>query len=319
MSTRSLVLQALRDAGSAGVSGETIARELGLSRVAIAKHIAALRAAGYSIEARAGEGYRLLATPDLPLPGEVAPRLTDSFWVRVEGAEETGSTNDDARELARRGAPEGTAVVAARQTAGRGRFARTWLSPTGGAYLSAILRPPLGTLELAPLALVIAVGVARGLVSLGASPRLKWPNDVLLQRGKVAGILLEMSGQADRVDWVVVGVGVNVQPLGEPPGQSAAAVSDAVPDARAADVAGAVMDGIASAYQQWLAEGFSALRKEFESMHALSGRAVIVRDLQGGIVAAGTVQRIDEIGRLILLTEAGSVPVASGDVTLRDS
>ena len=112
MSSRDRVLSALRAAVPSGVSGERMARDLGISRAAVAKHVAALKSSGYEIEARIGEGYRLLATPHVASPAEVMPLLTDELWVRVEGGEVTGSTNDDARVLARQGAAEGTVVVA---------------------------------------------------------------------------------------------------------------------------------------------------------------------------------------------------------------
>ena len=149
MTTRDAVLAALRDAGPAGVSGERLARELGVSRVTVGNHVGALREAGYEIEASPGTGYRLVAAPDLPLPSEVRPLLTQGFWTRLEGGGATASTNDDARRLARDGAPEGTVVLASEQTGGRGRLGRAWSSPVGGAYLSAVLRPTVAPAELA--------------------------------------------------------------------------------------------------------------------------------------------------------------------------
>ena len=112
MTTREAVLAALRAAGATGLSGEALAQSLGVSRVAIGKHVAALREAGYEIEADPGVGYRLISVPDGPLPAEVAPLLADASWMVLTGGGETGSTNDDARALAREGAPEGTVVLA---------------------------------------------------------------------------------------------------------------------------------------------------------------------------------------------------------------
>ena len=214
MNKRDQVLTALRSADSRQVSGEAIAQRLGISRTAVSKYVAALRQAGYVIDSRVGSGYQLLSAPDLMTPAEVVPLLSSDFWAHMEGREETGSTNDDARILAEQGACEGTVVLAARQTRGRGRFRRTWESPTGGIYFSAVLRPAVPMSDLAPLPLVIALGTAHGLAKAGAKPGLKWPNDVLLCGRKVAGILLEVSGQPDRVDWVVAGVGINVLPPG---------------------------------------------------------------------------------------------------------
>ncbi len=323
MSTRrSDVLAALIEADGAAVSGEALAVRLGISRAAVAKHVAALGTLGYQVEAVTGVGYSLVAAPDLPVPGAVSALLRDPMWVRLEGGVETGSTNDDARTLAREGAPHGTVVLAARQSAGRGRLGRAWESPEGGLYLSAILRPQVAVADLAPMALVISLGVARGLSQLGVEPSLKWPNDLLLGPGKLAGVLIEMSAEADRAEWMVAGVGINVRP-------SATRIEGAVyladvassrADLRLANVAAVVLDGIAPAFAEWNARGFDALREEYERRSTLAGADVVVRDVTGAVRAAGIVQGIDGLGRLVLHAEDGAIAVVSaGDVTLRAS
>ncbi len=318
MSTRDDVLSALRDSGDAGVSGQVVADGLGISRVAVSKHVAALRRAGYEIDAHAGHGYRLIASPALPIPTEVAPLLHDPFWARVEGAEVTGSTNDDARTLAEKGAPEGTVVIAARQTAGRGRFGRTWESPAGGMYASVVLRPQCALSELAPVPLVIAVGVADGLASLGAQPQLKWPNDVLLGGRKVAGVLLEMSGQPDHAEWLVAGIGVNIASEGSVVPEDAGAFTAQLGEVRPAEVAAVILDSIAAAYRQWVVSGFSAAANRFAELDALAGSELAVRDLTGAVVATGVAAGIDDAGRLLLRAASGGVQrIASGEVTLR--
>lgn len=316
MTRRDDVLAALRAAGGGGVSGESLAGDLGVSRVAIAKHVAALRALGYQIEAAPGTGYRLMAVPDAPVPEEIRPRLANPLWVRVEGAPETRSTNDDARALARDGAPEGTAVVAGRQLAGRGRLGRSWASPEGGVYVSAVLRPGVSPADAPSLALAVALGAALGLEGLGARAQLKWPNDLLADGGKLAGVLLEMSAEADRIEWLVAGIGVNVAEPAEPfPG--AACLTRQLPSVGRAEVAAAVLDGIAEAYGLWRAEGFSALREAYEDRLALTGREVSVANATGEVLAAGCVTGVDEQGRLVLETTGGTRRVSAGEVTLR--
>jgi len=320
MSTREAVLAALRDAGTAGLSGETLAHALGISRVAIGKHVAALREAGYEIAAEPGVGYRLLSLPDGPLPAEIAPLLGEASWMKLTGGGVTGSTNDDARALAREGAPEGTVVLASAQSAGRGRLGREWSSPEGGAYLSLVLRPNVTPAELAPLALVIGLGVARGLREhFGVEVALKWPNDVQLAGGKLAGILLEMSAETDRVNWVVVGIGLNVRRTGDvAPAPTGACLDDVVPGVRIARTVAAVLDGVAEAYAQWTASGFSALREEYEASSSLIGRDVTVRDMTDTVRAAGTVMGVDSDGRLLIATLGGMESVVAGEVTLRE-
>jgi BirA family biotin operon repressor/biotin-[acetyl-CoA-carboxylase] ligase len=315
VSTRDRVLAALL-ASDGLVSGEAIADELGLSRVAVRKHVDALRRDGCAIEVVRGSGYRLVALPDAAVPAGVGPRLTSDFWVAVEGAFSTVSTNDDAKSLAEKGAPEGTVVVASRQLKGRGRLGREWSSPEGGAYASVVLRPPVAVAEVSSLALAIAVGVARGLKSLGLDPGIKWPNDVLLDADKVAGILLEMSTEAEAVSWVVAGIGLNVSRPAEP-FEGAAYLGDVLPHVSAASVCAAVLDAVAATYLEWVRDGFGALKAEYELLDALAGRTVAVSGARGDIRAQGTACGVDEAGRLLMATAQGVVAVSSGEVTLR--
>jgi BirA family biotin operon repressor/biotin-[acetyl-CoA-carboxylase] ligase len=318
MTTRQAVLEALRASAAGSVSGETLAVALGVSRVAIGKHVNALRAEGYTIEALPGSGYTLRSAPDAPLPAEVGRLLRSHLWAVLSGGGETGSTNDDARTLARSGADEGTVVLASRQTAGRGRLGRSWESPDGGAYFSAVLRPAVSPVEVASLALAVALGVAEGLEALGVAPAVKWPNDVLADGGKVAGVLLEMAAEADRVDWVVVGVGVNVRrPTGrEASAPGAAYLRDSL-DAAVPEVVAALLDGVASAYGTWLDGGFRALHDAYESRLAMVGSPVCVSGLDGVVRAEGVIRGVDDSGRLLVETEQGAVPVVAGEVTLR--
>lgn len=313
---RSAVLTSLRE-HPAGVSGELLATALGISRVAIRKHMEALRESGYEIDARAGEGYRLLSSPDAPLPLEVAPLLRAPFAARLEGGRVTASTNNDARALALEGAPEGTVVLAAQQTAGRGRLGREWTSPPGGVYASIVLRPTVETPEAVVLPLVVGLGVARGLDSLGARTLVKWPNDLLGADGrKVAGVLLEGLSEGWLISWIIAGIGVNVRTA---PDSASSTCVDELAGRRVplAVVAAAVLDGVAGTYRSWQGEGFAPLREEYQARSFLAGKPVRVSDAMGGVVAEGTVVGIDAQGRLLIETQGGTVPVAAGDVTLR--
>lgn len=315
-SRRADLIAMLVQAGTAGASGEVLAAALGVSRVAVAKHVSALRSVGFEIEAVRGTGYCLTRIPDAPVAVEVERLVSDPMWARIEGTVETTSTNDDCKRLARAGAPEGTVVLAARQTAGRGRLGRAWVSPEGGVYLSALLRPRIAPADAAPLALVAALGVATGLESLGVSPGLKWPNDVLLGGGKLAGILLEMSAEVDEVEWIVAGCGLNVHaPAEAPPG---AAFTDDVVTLRAAEIAAAVLDGIAETYREFSERGFASLAGRYAERHVLTGERVSVRDIAGRVLVSGVVSGIDEGGRLLVEDAAGvAIPVVAGEVTLR--
>ena len=316
MTRRDEVLEALRDAGGGGVSGEELAHRMGISRVAVGKHVAALREAGYRVDAVPGRGYALTGVPDEPLPAEVRHHLRTSLWQRLEGGGVTGSTNADAAALARAGAPQGTAVLASRQTEGRGRLGRSWESPAGGAYVSAVLRPPLPPAALTGLPLAVAVGVAEELSRFGVEAGVKWPNDLRLGDGKLAGVLLEISAEADRTAWVVVGVGLNVSRAGSAV-EGAAYLEDAAGAVGRAEAAAAVLDGIAEGYRLLTEEGFGAVRERFEPRDVLARSTVRVRDAEGRVLVDGRAVGVDEEGRLLVETSGALVPVASGDVTLR--
>jgi BirA family biotin operon repressor/biotin-[acetyl-CoA-carboxylase] ligase len=253
-------------------------------------------------------------------PSEIAALVASEMWVRFEGGPSTGSTNDDCRELAETGAPQGSVVAALEQTRGRGRMGREWVSPRGGVYVSVLLRPATAPAEAGPLPLVVGLGVALGLESLGARIGLKWPNDVEADGGKVAGVLLESAVEGDRLRWVVAGIGVNVAPPAEPGGfwRGAAYLDEVLGRATpAAAVAAAVLDGVAAAHGRFEADGFGALLPDYEARSVLSGRAVAVGDVAGRRVASGTVVRVDESGDLVLDDSGTLVTARSGDVTLR--
>ena len=186
------------------VSGETLSKQLGISRVSIWKHIRSLKQDGYVIEA-SPRGYRLVSSPDLLLPCE----FPDSEQ-RIYYFPQIGSTMDAARELAKKGAGEGIIVIAEVQTRGRGRLSREWLSPEGGIYFTIILRPKISPAYAPRVNLMAATAVAATIKKLfGLRAELKWPNDVLIAGRKVCGILAEMDAEMDVVNCVNVGIGIN--------------------------------------------------------------------------------------------------------------
>jgi BirA family biotin operon repressor/biotin-[acetyl-CoA-carboxylase] ligase len=187
------------------VSGENLSTVLGISRVSVWKHIQKLQESGYEIQA-SPRGYQLLMSPDTPFPWEFPERegLIHYF-------SEVSSTMDIARDMARKGAPHLTVVIAGRQTSGRGRLRRSWHSSDGGLYFTLILRPdiPLQWCSRVNFAASLALcRVIRKLTGLNAA--VKWPNDLLVEGGKLSGMLSEMEAVAEMVSFVTVGIGINV-------------------------------------------------------------------------------------------------------------
>ncbi|MBE9527623.1 MAG: biotin--[acetyl-CoA-carboxylase] ligase [Proteobacteria bacterium] len=199
---------------SGAVSGALLSRELGMSRAAVWKHIEVLRKAGYAIEAKPRAGYRLVSTEEAPYgPIEfLNSTVTDFIGARIAYFDTVESTNTEALELARAGAEEGTVVVADTQLQGRGRIGRTWVSPAAvNLYTSVILRPAISPPNAHMLTLLAAVALAEVIEeATGKSVAVKWPNDILVEGRKIAGILLEMDSEIDRVHFVVIGIGVNI-------------------------------------------------------------------------------------------------------------
>ncbi|QDX41714.1 biotin--[acetyl-CoA-carboxylase] ligase [Salarchaeum sp. JOR-1] len=207
--TRQAVLRALADGP---LSGPALADRLGVSRAAVWKHVEALREEGFGVEST-DDGYELTDFPEYG--GESVEFGLDAAFT-VEYHDTVESTNDRARELATDGR-EDAVVLADRQVGGRGRRDRAWESPSGGIWMSVVLRPDIPPARAPLLTLAMAVAVSDAAREHGVDATIKWPNDVLVSDanegtpddGKLAGILTEMEGESGRVSWVVVGVGVN--------------------------------------------------------------------------------------------------------------
>lgn len=224
-----------------------------------------------------------------------------------------GSTNDEAARLARAGAPHGTVVLAEAQDAGRGRDGRVWASPPGGLYLSAVLRPPLPLAHVPPLTLAIGVGLCDAVRAAGAATAaLKWPNDLLVEGHKLAGVLVEAQSQGGRLDAVIVGIGVNLR--GALPAELGAITLE--------QAAGGAVDReafIATLFahlEQWIdryvATGLPAIVPAWQARMApgLAARATL-----GGAPVVGRVAGLAPDGALLLEDDAGHVhQVRSGDV-----
>jgi len=195
------------------VSGEEISSGLGISRAAIWKHIQELKDLGYDIAAVPHLGYKLLSSPDKLLPWEIKHNLKNRLIARnIYYYESLPSTMDKAAEFVSSNAPEGTLIIAEGQTKGRGRMGRAWVSPKyKGIYFSLIIKPKILPQQAPVLTLISAVAICRALKQqLGIEFQIKWPNDILVNNKKIAGILTEMSAEMDIVHAIIIGAGINV-------------------------------------------------------------------------------------------------------------
>jgi len=235
------------------------------------------------------------------------PVLPDGW--RLVALESVGSTNDEAIRLADAGAPEGTVVWAREQSGGRGRRGRNWSSPIGNLYSSTVLRPACAAPRAAELGFVAALAVG-DLVPADRSVRLKWPNDVLVDGGKIAGILLESAiGQDGRVEQVVAGIGVNVTFAPQLPDMR-------YPGAALGGTVEAALEGLtralATRLAQWRRDGFETVRREWLAKAGPLGAEVDVR-LGEGLVR-GRFAGLDQEGALLLETAEGPRKIVSGEL-----
>jgi BirA family biotin operon repressor/biotin-[acetyl-CoA-carboxylase] ligase len=195
------------------ISGDSIAQRLGISRQGLWKHIQELKDLGYDIVAVPHLGYRLEGSPDRLFSFEIARDLNTKFaGKKIHYFDTIPSTMDVAMELAIKGAPEGTLVVAEAQTKGKGRLGRIWFSPKHkGIYLSLVLRPRFSPEKAPLLTLLSAVSICEAIKACcGLDARIKWPNDILINHKKAAGILTELNAEMDEVNFVIIGIGLNV-------------------------------------------------------------------------------------------------------------
>ncbi|MBP2655847.1 MAG: birA [Firmicutes bacterium] len=306
------------------LSGEEISRQLAVSRTAIWKHIRALRQDGYDIEAHSRLGYILRQVPDLLLPNEIESRLSTKFIGRkiYYRSEVDISTNDVAKQLAAEGCPEGQVVVAEAQHGGRGRLARTWFSPFGkGIWFSLVLRPSFRLQDAPKCTLMAAVAVNKAIKKFTkVNCGIKWPNDILFDGKKLVGILTEMSAEIDAINYVVIGIGVNVNiPAEEFPPELAAIATSLMVASRdkisRLGLIAAILGELESLYTEVLRDGFSSILDQWRDESVTLGQQVDVFGF--GNHFSGLALDIDSDGALLVQTPEGVEKVMAGDVSIR--
>lgn len=317
------IIELFREKKGGIVSGEELSSALGVSRTAIWKHIKTLKEIGYQIEAIPSQGYRQVSAPDILVPAEISAGLaTGRIGRRLICFRETESTNMVAFRLAEEGADEGTVVVAEAQHHGKGRLGRRWESPPGvNLYCSLILRPPILPTQAPQLTFLSAVAVARAIAATTSlQPVIKWPNDVMVGKAKVAGLLNEMSAETEKVNFVILGIGVNINMRRDqfPDDLRHPATSLALELGREVnrlEFTRALLTALDETYDRYLARGYEAIREEWLSRCSMNGREVKVTFHDQ--TQAGMVMGIDEDGALLLRLHDGRMErVLAGDVTL---
>ena len=295
--TRALILDRLTDGP---VSGPALATDLGVSRAAVWSHVETLRDAGFEIR-DTDDGYALTGVPEYG-GAAIEHELDTDFEVAFY--DELASTNATARDRAADGAGE-LVVVARRQTGGRGRLDREWSSPAGGIYASLLVRPDVPPAHAPVYTLAAAVAVTDAARAVGVDAGIKWPNDVQVGGRKLAGILTEMEGEADRVSWLVVGIGVNanVEHAELPRGTSIRA--EAEPVTRRSFLA-SIVDRFAE-----LTDDVESIVPAWRDRAVTIGQQVRVETPRGRI--EGEAVGIEFPGTLVVETDSDTRRVTAGD------
>lgn len=306
------------------ISSEELCKIADVSRAAIWKHIEGLREEGYVIEATPHLGYRLLSLPDTLIPAEVKWKLKTKVLGReIISYKKAGSTNDIAYSLAEKGLKEGTVIIAEEQDKGKGRHGRHWISPSkGGIYMSVILRPGMVPNEISKITLLAAVAAAKAIRSVtGLEALIKWPNDILINNRKVSGILTEMKAEQDGVDFIIIGIGINVNtPAGKLPKGASSLKEELRLTGRSGDIsrieiAKRLLEKLEESYFILKKEGPEPIMEEWKHLSGILGSRVKVV-LQNRTFEA-LAHDIDTDGALIVRKEAGTLEkISSGDIVM---
>ena len=324
MPLRQRLLETLSDGGFH--SGEALGAALGVSRMAVWKHIKSLRELGVEIEVVRGSGYRLPAPIELldadAISAAIPPRLADRVGP-VHIFDELDSTNNWLREQSLAGAPSGSVCVAEMQSAGRGRRGKHWVSPfAANLYLSLLWRSAAGVAALGGLSLVTGIAVLRCLRAQGIETAgLKWPNDILAGEAKLAGILIDVVGESSGPCAVILGTGINIcmPPLaGEGIAQhwtDLQHLSNAGVTPSRNQLAASLLEHLVPAIAEFEMSGLQPFLDEWRRYDVVAGCEVDLH-LPDGIVS-GTACGIDESGALLVDTQQGRRRFASAEVSVR--
>ncbi len=304
------------------LSTKELAERIGVHPYVVYQAIKELRRWDFKILSEKGKGYRLMESPDLLLSSEIKKNLkSEVLGKEILSYRTLGSTNQLAFRLAENGASEGTLIVADKQTRGRGRMGRSWYSPPKlGLWISLILRPDIPPFKAPGLSICAGLALAQTINDLtGLDAKIKWPNDCLLNGRKVGGILLELSAELDRINFVIAGIGVNVnhRPSDFPKRLSAIATSIRMEwgkEVSRINLLTSFLERFENLYLYFKKKGLTSQRQLIRKFSSLLNRKVTVK--LGKEKIEGKAEDIDEYGSLVIKTTRGRRVVTAGEVTV---
>lgn len=304
------------------VSGQDICNQLGVSRTAVWKNINALKQGGYEIDSVNNKGYRLISEPDIINEMRIREYMHTKWMAKnIIYLPVTDSTNTQAKRLGEEGAEHGTLVVTQCQTAGRGRRGRSWESPEGNVYFTFVLRPDVEVSRASMITLISALALAKAIEKVtGLHTQIKWPNDVVANGKKLCGILTESSTDLEYINYVVVGIGINVNQISFPEeiaDKASSLLLELGHSVNRGEVLGEFLNLFEMYYEIFIeTEDMSGLIDTYNEMLVNCGREVkiIEKENERILKAIG----IDENGGLIVENPEGvRESIISGEVSVR--
>jgi BirA family transcriptional regulator, biotin operon repressor / biotin---[acetyl-CoA-carboxylase] ligase len=318
------LLRLLADNPMIVISGAKVAREIGVSRFTVRHWVDKLRALGVKVKGQRGAGYRIEKVPDVLVPSLLRRRLAGTqFDKRVHHFFKIGSTNELLMRLGQLGEPHGAVAIAEEQTAGRGRAGRSWHSEkSSGIYASVLLRPAIPPTEAPVLTLLAGLAACDAVAEqTGLEPDIRWPNDLLLNGKKFCGILNELEAEPDRIHFLVVGFGLNVNHAHLPEGLAGRATSLRIETGRTQsrlELLVRLLRQLDRYYNRFLAEGAKPIIERFSEVSSFArGKRVRVSLANQSFV--GTTAGLEPSGLLRVRREDGRTEIVlAGDLAEAD-
>ena len=305
------------------LSGQDLSDVLRISRVAVWKHIKKIQELGYEVESKQKSGYKLLANSDLLLPWKITSNLkTKIIGKQAYYFDSIDSTQNQALKMAHDPANNGVVIVASKQTGGRGRSGRQWISPKGGIWISIILQPKfdISITTLFPIASALALSIAIE-KTFSITPELKWPNDLTLNGKKVAGMLVDVSLESNKIESLVLGVGINFNVntkeiektlKGTPNFYGVTSLSEQNIDVKPIQLVQTFLVELEKIYKALNAKQIKKIISEWSKRSSTIGKNVELNTIDEKI--KGKAIRIDEDGALVILDKGKTCRVIAGDV-----
>ncbi len=311
---RKEIIEILKDKNDY-ISGEEIGNILGISRAAVWKNIEALRKKGYIIESVSNKGYRLADSTDVLSEKDIA-------YDKVLYKPEIDSTNEEGKRQAAKGCEDGLLIICDDQTAGKGRLGRSWQAEKNrGIYMSMVLYPDIMPTEIPQITLVTGIAVMRAINNVtGLKTQIKWPNDIIINGKKLAGILAEMSAEMEKVNYVVIGIGINVNMKsfeGELKEKATSLYIETGKRFKRSLIINEFVKEFEICYNEFCKNGFTPFVKEYNENCANAGKAV--KTVGGRTNIEGISKGVNEKGEILIETDKGLTAVMAGEVSIRSS